>query len=268
MNVTSKKSILLCLILSFYAQAEQKIFLTAIPKCGTHLMGHLITLITGNPWLISRDNLLHLSDRSIHDFNNTPNVFLGTHAVASLSNMQHAKQGNYKGIFVYRDPRDSVISFAYYIAKLRQNWPELSQKPLDDIITEVIVNVSCIRSFNQESVWNMPDLHSFTDITSLFEAYYGWLEEPYMYVTTYEKLVGSRDVVLNEIMNIAHHLGYRISLARAHEIADLLPEPTLTFRKGVTGEWKTHFNAEHKRVFKQTAGQLLIDLGYEKDFNW
>lgn len=56
---------------------------------------------------------------------------------------------------------------------------------------------------------------------------------------------------------------------RAEEIAsELFKETTLTFRKGVAGEWKAHFNEEHKRIFKNIAGQLLIDLGYEKDFNW
>lgn len=94
-------------------------------------------------------------------------VFLGSHAVAYLANLEKVKKGKYKGIFVYRDPRDFVVSFAFYIAKLRQNWLELSQRPLDDIIMEVITNVASVRSYNEESVWNMPDLQSFTDITSL-----------------------------------------------------------------------------------------------------
>ena len=59
------------------------------------------------------------------------------------------------------------------------------------------------------------------------------------------------------------------SNGKAEEVAvELFSEPTQTFRKGVAGEWKTHFKEAHKRVFKEIAGQLLIDLGYEKDFNW
>jgi len=249
--------------------AEEKVFLTAIPKCGTHLVARLITVITGKLWLVSRDNMLHLSDKTINEFNATPHYFLGTHAVASLANIEKVKKGNYKGIFVYRDPRDSVVSFAYYIAKLRQNWPELSQRPLDDIIMEVITNVASVRSYNEESIWNMPDLQSFTDIYSLFDAYSGWMEQPFMYMTKFEKFVGPRDELLGEIINIARHLGIEMDLNKAEEVAvELFSESTQTFRKGITGEWKTHFNEEHKRVFKNVAGQLLIDLGYEKDFNW
>ena len=41
-----------------------------------------------------------------------------------------------------------------------------------------------------------------------------------------------------------------------------------TFRTGQIGSWKYYFNKKHKKVFKKIAGQLLIDLGYEKDFEW
>ncbi len=39
-------------------------------------------------------------------------------------------------------------------------------------------------------------------------------------------------------------------------------------RKGVTGDWRNHFTAEDKKLFKDLAGDLLIKLGYEKDNNW
>lgn len=39
-------------------------------------------------------------------------------------------------------------------------------------------------------------------------------------------------------------------------------------RKGVAGDWKTTFTEEDKRVFKEIAGNLLIELGYEEDNNW
>lgn len=39
-------------------------------------------------------------------------------------------------------------------------------------------------------------------------------------------------------------------------------------RKGVSGDWKNHFNNQAKEVFKRHAGDLLIKFGYEKDKNW
>jgi lipopolysaccharide transport system ATP-binding protein len=40
------------------------------------------------------------------------------------------------------------------------------------------------------------------------------------------------------------------------------------YRKGVSGDWKSHFTDRIKKEFKDKFGQLLIDTGYEKDLNW
>lgn len=39
-------------------------------------------------------------------------------------------------------------------------------------------------------------------------------------------------------------------------------------RKGIVGDWMNYFDDRIKRIFKEEAGQTLIDLGYEKDLNW
>lgn len=39
-------------------------------------------------------------------------------------------------------------------------------------------------------------------------------------------------------------------------------------RKGVQGDWKNHFSEKDKDLFKKYAGQTLIELGYEENFNW
>jgi sulfotransferase 6B1 len=50
--------------------------------------------------------------------------------------------------------------------------------------------------------------------------------------------------------------------------ASMDPKRSPTFRQGKSGGWRKHFTPEIRDLFKQTAGQLLIDLGYEKDLNW
>lgn len=39
-------------------------------------------------------------------------------------------------------------------------------------------------------------------------------------------------------------------------------------RKGVAGDWKAVFTERDREIFKQVTGDLLVDLGYEKDGNW
>jgi hypothetical protein len=45
-------------------------------------------------------------------------------------------------------------------------------------------------------------------------------------------------------------------------------DATSFFRKGVAGDWRNVFTAEDKRIFKDAAGEMLVELGYEKDDNW
>ena len=46
------------------------------------------------------------------------------------------------------------------------------------------------------------------------------------------------------------------------------PSKSPTFRSGKTGEWRQHFTDEHKKIFKEVAGDLLVKLGYEKNNDW
>lgn len=45
-------------------------------------------------------------------------------------------------------------------------------------------------------------------------------------------------------------------------------DPTSFYRKGVSGDWKGVFTREDRQTFKEEAGNLLIELGYEKDDEW
>jgi hypothetical protein len=40
------------------------------------------------------------------------------------------------------------------------------------------------------------------------------------------------------------------------------------FRKGIAGDWRTVFTEEDRRIFKEAAGEMLVELGYEKDHGW
>jgi hypothetical protein len=40
------------------------------------------------------------------------------------------------------------------------------------------------------------------------------------------------------------------------------------YRKGIAGDWKNVFTERDREIFKEAAGDLLIELGYEKDNAW
>lgn len=45
-------------------------------------------------------------------------------------------------------------------------------------------------------------------------------------------------------------------------------DPLAEWRKGVVGDWRGRFTDEDRRVFKATAGTLLVELGYEEGTDW
>jgi hypothetical protein len=40
------------------------------------------------------------------------------------------------------------------------------------------------------------------------------------------------------------------------------------YRKGKSGDWKTHFTEEHKRLFKKSYPDLVPTLGYDESDDW
>ncbi len=40
------------------------------------------------------------------------------------------------------------------------------------------------------------------------------------------------------------------------------------YRKGAPGDWRNHFTDRHKQYFKEHHNDLLVKLGYERDYDW
>ncbi len=122
------------------------------------------------------------------------------------------------------------------------------------------------------SILGRPDAGvEFPDIAARFAPYLGWLDRPEVLSIHFEDLINDRAAALTRIMD--HMLARAPLPALRQEILDALegsinPKRSPTFRSGKTGEWKKHFTPEHKKIFKDVAGELLIRLGYEKDTDW
>jgi len=263
------RTLLLTLFFSLiHAEPHEKVILITIPKCGTNLLMRYLTELTGKNYYTDTRNFLVLDP--LVNIGLWETGFCVCHAIASESNREVVENKGFKGVFIYRDPRDQVVSQANYIRSLPDQWPLISQLPLDELILHLILDTSIIRN---DKLWNVPELDNFKGIDTFYSSYLDWLDHPLIYATTFEKLVGpqgggTREAQITEVMKIAHHLGYHLSIERAESIAENLFGHTGTFSSGQIGSWKKYFNEEHKKVFKQVAGQLLIDLNYERDFDW
>jgi len=88
----------------------------------------------------------------------------------------------------------------------------------------------------------------------------------------FEDLIHQRDAILAVMLDEVESTGYKITMPREKALSILAqairPRKSHTFRTGKTGGWREHFTVEHKNLFKDVAGDLLVKLGYEKDNDW
>jgi len=174
---------------------------------------------------------------------------------------------DYRTVVIMRDPRDVVVSAAFFITKLRRHdLHERFNAEMNDMSSRLM---SCIRGLPADT--NGLGMESIGHRTTL---YLGWLDAPNTYTCRFEDLVGTRGGgsdrrQLNEIRAIAKQVGRPLTLPEAEGVARKTWSTTSpTFRKGTIGDWRNHFRPEHKTAFKELAGQALVELGYETSMDW
>jgi hypothetical protein len=164
--------------------------------------------------------------------------------------------------FIFRDPRDVAVSHVFYVTDMEARHVHHDYyQSLPDFNARLTV-----------SILGRPDtVIEFPNIADRFAPYLGWLDQPAVMKIHFEDLIHDRLGTLNRIID---HFLPRAPLPVLRQLilealeSSINPKRSPTFRSGKTGEWKKHFTEEHKKIFKEVAGDLLVRLGYEKDNNW
>ena len=241
----------------FYFGTASSVLIISIPKAGTHLVDKAvkdITLKINNTWPSGFGAYLYYIPLEKLDFytNFPDNTYLFSHLRFSSDYFPIFLKKKIVVLLNLRDPRDQSISLANWIKKNPGNmYPSFIHVTYNEVLVHVIEKTN-------------------TD----YEYYLPWMNYPYALTVRFEDLVGSKGggddaKQLATVKAIAKHVSVELTEERAQEIAtDLFGITKNTFRKGQIGAWKHEFTAEHKELFKQYGGELLIKLGYEKDLNW
>jgi hypothetical protein len=164
--------------------------------------------------------------------------------------------------FIFRDPRDVVVSHVFYVTEMeRRHVHHDYYQSLPDFNARL--HVSILGRADTEI--------EFPNIAERFAPYLGWLDHKEVLSLHFEDLINDRASALARIME---HFLARVPIRASRElILDFLessinPSRSPTFRSGKTGEWTKYFTEEHKKVFKDVAGDLLVRLGYETGRDW
>ena len=223
------------------------VYINSVPKCGTHLALKTIGLILDKPFA-GNANIDNLSTRKKrHDKNFIYAAHIKYGNISKVDNFFENKPR--KDFLVIRDPRDVIVSSAYWIKKHPLVWPYESTLEINQLID--IVSLSIYDNYN------------------FF--YFDWLNNnSKAFVIKFEDLIGlqgggsdkKQSVTLLMMMK---HLGVKPTSKLLKHVKDNLFGKTNTFREGKIGAWKKEFSDEQKVLFHEKYSDLLNKLGYSID---
>jgi hypothetical protein len=242
----------------------------SVPKSGTHLLHQILNGMPG----VSND----INDQGKKFFVNNPPVhFIEDHTrrLARLGPNEFGvghlhytdeyagllKQFDLKHLFIYRDPRDVLVSLSYFIPSKWGTHPH--HEPFKTMTTKERLRVL---------IQGIPG--EFPNFQTYFGPFYDWLNHKETKSIRYEELMSSDESRKRAIGKIVHFLWAGLTPPLSYEKMiesmekNIDPAKSRTFRKGKIGTWRVEFDEEIKLAFKEIVGDMVIKTGYEKNHKW
>jgi hypothetical protein len=246
----------------------------AMPKSGSHLIIQVLQGLTrigpfvnpGFPPVNRTEDNRQLSDEGI--LANIHRMRPGDIGYGYLhANHQYIQALNRPGmasVFVYRDPRDMIISHVFYATEMFQD------HGMHRYYTE---NLETMEERINAAIYGVTEKGSeLISVKARYDAYQGWLGQPQILSLRFEDLILDQESAFNQLLNYLEESGFQSGLERKQAIEELaaaiVPKRSGTFRKGKPGNWKEYFTQENIDNFKESTGNLLIQLGYEHNNEW
>ena len=182
---------------------------------------------------------------------------------ASGENVSVLCQPGRVNYFIYRDPRDLLVSQVFFATEMHAgHGMHEFYRSLPDFGERLKIAITGVDRDGLRMV----------SVRERYNGVFEWLEQPGVLCLRFEDLVNDRDATLHAMLDEVEKTGYRIPTPRERAleilVAAIQPKKSHTFRSGRTGNWKEFFTEEHKKLFKEVAGNLVVKLGYEENNNW
>ena len=174
----------------------------------------------------------------------------------------------YRCIHIIRDPRDVVVSGYFYHLRCEEDWcitprADFNNRSYQDIL----------KSLDQDKgiKFEMKHIAKMTIEQMLCWNY----KNKYVLELKFEYLMlkykRSFKKIFKHVGFPRHMIPYCLEIADRHNI-NKFPESKIKKIKHIhskgLNKWKQYFTEKHKRDFKESLGDSLIELDYEKNYNW
>lgn len=246
----------------------------SFPKSGTHLLLQIVDGLPGRrnygAFLASMTSSFQFRERSerstcrfIRGF--VPGEIVRGHLYFEPVYAEELAKRNTVNFFIYRDPRDVVVSEAHYLREMNR-WHRLHRyfRDADSIEDAIMLSITGL----DPPVAGI----DYPDIAARFARYHGWLGRDDCLAIRFEDLVSERraDVIRRSAEFYAARCvtPFDVEACVKTMSAHIAPHKSHTFRRGKKAGWQREFTAEHRRRFDEIAGNLLIQLGYEPNHDW
>ena len=252
------------------------IFIAGLPLSGSTWMKTLLAKIPGYftrpaPMPFAIKDRGDICDTAFRHVPRRGNTLFKTHLRPSQDNHDCIMRNGVKKVLItYRDLRDVVI--ARYYRLMEFPWPKDHHNYVD------------YRAVGKEEALK----HCIETVSSKFVPWIqGWRkiaeENPSQYLLvkfedlkkdtrgTFGKVLDFYEIKMSDknILKIIEQSKGKGTMKENMNAAQILPwGHSSNFRSGKIGNWKSEFSDTHINRCKNLMGEILIELGYEKDLNW
>lgn len=245
----------------------------SVPKSGTHLLLQILRSLPCvryfDGFMASAPSRRHVERPLTRQLGMigqvAPREVIPSHLFFSNEVSGALRARHFVHFFIYRDPRDVVISEAHYLTSSATHHGLHADYARCNNFEERLE--LAIRGIDPPR-----DGAYYPDVATRFGRYKQWIADGNVQSVRYEELredglTGALRRIVSFYRERANH-DFDIDEAAGRARKAIAPERSHTFRSGQIQQWKTEFSRRNKDSFKQIAGQLLIELGYEKDLDW
>lgn len=240
-------------------KSNPPVIVNSLPKSGTNLLLQIVAALPGLRdfgAVVAQTPSLTLKLRSQAEMDQriariVPGEIIHGHIYYSPETEAALARINAVNLFIWRDPRDVLMSEAHYIANMNR-WHKMHKTfaALDDVEAQVRL-----------AVVGTGDDSVYPGAEERVGAYMGWVNAPKCVSLRYEELVDP-GLQLDQCQRIldayAAASDAPMTLPTAQELVDAInPEKSHTFNRGGIARWKNEMSAENQALCQERLGPWL-----------